>query len=59
LRKKAPVCLTKTALRFWFAQGIEVEIPQAPRGGGGIGAESPVFYGAKNAPKFLKKIFVR
>jgi hypothetical protein len=30
LWKKAPVCLTKTALRFWFAQGIEAEIPQAP-----------------------------
>jgi hypothetical protein len=38
---------------FTPAQGIEAEIPQAPGGGRGIGADSPVPGGAGDAPFHL------
>jgi hypothetical protein len=38
------------------AQGIEAEIPQAPAGGRGIGADSPVRRAAPDAPKSARII---
>jgi hypothetical protein len=60
LRKKVPVYKTKTALRFWFAHGIEAEIPQAPHKGAAELERKARFPAlrAGNAPKFSKKIFV-